>query len=252
MSQTKSKKEKSMAEMAIEINDLTKKYGDLVAVNNLSLKIRRGEILGLLGPNGAGKTTTINMLNGLLKPTEGEIFVNGYNIKKDLKKIKNLIGVCPQHEAVYKFLTGRENIELFGILYDLKKQEIKERTDFLLKSINFVEESKRKAKTYSGGMLRILNMLMALIGNPEIIFLDEPTVGMDPRQRLSNQVKEKVTRFITTPPIKFSPSNGHPTKKFKYNSINRRSKIKPQRYQLSPNKFLKMTHSKYAAACSTT
>jgi ABC-2 type transport system ATP-binding protein len=192
MSQTKSKKEKSMAEMAIEINNLTKKYGDLVAVNNLSLKIRRGEVFGLLGPNGAGKTTTINMLNGLLKPTEGEIFVNGYNIKKDLKKIKNLIGVCPQHEAVYKFLTGRENIELFGILYDLKKQEIKERTDFLLKSINFVEESKRKAKTYSGGMLRILNMLMALIGNPEIIFLDEPTVGMDPRAR------RNVWKFISS------------------------------------------------------
>jgi ABC-2 type transport system ATP-binding protein len=118
-----------------------------------------------------------------LKPTKGQIYVGGYNIEKDLKKVKNLIGVCPQHIAIYKFLTGRENIELFGYLYGMGKDDVKTQTDELIKVLDFEEASERKAKGYSGGMLSQLNLLMALVSDPEIVFLDEPTVGMDPRAR---------------------------------------------------------------------
>ncbi|MHA2123632.1 MAG: ABC transporter ATP-binding protein [Promethearchaeota archaeon] len=168
---------------AIVIRNLTKKFEDIIAVNDLSFEVKEGEIFGLLGPNGAGKTTTIKILSGLLNPTSGTATVGGYDIKSDLKKIKELIGVCPQHAAIYKFLTGRENIELFGNLHTMDKKELKQRTESLLEATNFTESSKRKAKGYSGGMLRQINLLIALINNPQIAFLDEPTVGMDPRAR---------------------------------------------------------------------
>jgi ABC-2 type transport system ATP-binding protein len=168
---------------AIVVKNLVKKFEDVIAVNDLSFKVKEGEIFGLLGPNGAGKTTTIKILSGLLTPTSGTATVGEYDISKDPKKIKELIGVCPQHAAIYKFLTGRENIELFGNLHTMNKKELKERTDSLLEAINFAESSKRKAKGYSGGMLRQINLLIALINNPQIAFLDEPTVGMDPRAR---------------------------------------------------------------------
>ncbi|MHA1883927.1 MAG: ABC transporter ATP-binding protein [Promethearchaeota archaeon] len=168
---------------AIVVKNLVKKFEDVIAVNDLSFKVKEGEIFGLLGPNGAGKTTTIKILSGLLTPTSGTATVGGYDISKDSKKIKELIGVCPQHAAIYKFLTGRENIELFGNLHTMDKKELKERVNSLLEAANFTESSKRKAKGYSGGMLRQINLLIALISNPSIAFLDEPTVGMDPRAR---------------------------------------------------------------------
>jgi ABC-2 type transport system ATP-binding protein len=170
-------------ESAIVVENLVKKFDDVVAVNDLSFNVKEGEIFGLLGPNGAGKTTTIKILSGLLTPTSGTATVGGYDISKDPKKIKELIGVCPQHAAIYKFLTGRENIELFGNLHTMNKKELKERSNSLLEAVNFTESSKRKAKGYSGGMLRQINLLIALINNPQIAFLDEPTVGMDPRAR---------------------------------------------------------------------
>jgi len=168
---------------AIVVKNLVKKFGDITAVDDLSFEVKEGEIFGLLGPNGAGKTTTIKMLTGLLNPTSGNAIVGGYDIKKNLSKIKELIGVCPQQAAIYKFLTGRENIELFGNLHTMDKKELKERTKNLLEAVNFTESSKRKAKGYSGGMLRQINLLIAIINNPKIAFLDEPTVGMDPRAR---------------------------------------------------------------------
>ncbi len=170
-------------ENAIVIEGLVKRFGDVLAVDDLNLEIKRGELFGLLGPNGAGKTTTINILSGLLQPTSGTAYVGGYDVKKDLKKIKELIGVCPQEAAVFKFLTGRENIELFGSLHGMSRKEAKERTEDLLKQANFTETSKRKAKGYSGGMARQLNLLIALVNNPQIAYLDEPTVGMDARAR---------------------------------------------------------------------
>jgi ABC-2 type transport system ATP-binding protein len=121
-----------------------------------------------------------------------------------LKKVKKFIGVCPQHAAIYKFLTGRENVELFGNLHAMDKKELKQRTDFLLNAVNFTEASTRKAKGYSGGMLRQINMLMALVNDPYILFLDEPTVGMDPRARrktwefISSLKEQNKTVILTT------------------------------------------------------
>ena len=167
----------------IVIQDLTKRYDEVTAVNGLSLEVRQGEMFGFLGPNGAGKTTTISMLCGLLRPTSGSAFVAGYDVTKDGTKMKQHIGVCPQEAAVFKFLTGRENIELLGNLHGIEKAALHARIDALLAESDFAEAAQRRAKGYSGGMMRQLNLLMALVGDPEIVFLDEPTVGMDARAR---------------------------------------------------------------------
>jgi len=191
-------------EYAITIQNLVKKFEDVIAINGLNLEIKAGELFSLLGPNGAGKTTTINILSGLLIPTEGTAIVGGYDVNKELNAIKELIGVCPQEAAIYKFLTGKENLELFGYLQGMPKKQIKERSEYLLKLLDFEEVSKRKAKGYSGGMLRKLNMLIALIHDPEIAFLDEPTVGMDPRARrnvwefIASLKNQKKTIILTT------------------------------------------------------
>jgi len=168
---------------AIIIKDLVKQFEDVTAVGGLNLEIKKGELFSLLGPNGAGKTTTINILTGTLKPTKGTAIIRGYDVTKNLKEIKALIGVCPQEAAVFKFLNARENIGLFGNLHSIPKKELEERTDTLLELLDLAKVSKRKAKGYSGGMLRKLNLVLALISDPEIAFLDEPTVGMDPRAR---------------------------------------------------------------------
>jgi len=136
-----------------------------------------------LGPNGAGKTTTISILCGLLEPSAGTATVAGYDVTKETTKMQEHIGVCPQEAAVFKFLTGRENIELLGKLHGVEKETLRERTTSLLEAADFAEAAKRRAKGYSGGMMRQLNLLMALISDPEIVFLDEPTVGMDARAR---------------------------------------------------------------------
>ncbi|MFX1274578.1 MAG: ABC transporter ATP-binding protein [Promethearchaeota archaeon] len=189
---------------AIVIKNLVKKFDNITAVNDLSFEVKEGEIFGLLGPNGAGKTTTINMMIGLLKPTSGDAYVGGYNVRKSLKKVKKFIGVCPQEAAIYKFLTGRENIELFGNLHTMNKKELKQRVDDLLNAVTFNEASKRKTKGYSGGMLRQINLLIALVNNPYIVFLDEPTVGMDPRARrktwefISSLKEQNKTVILTT------------------------------------------------------
>ena len=167
----------------IVITDLAKNFADVQAVNGLNFEIRKGELFGLLGPNGAGKTTTIRMLCGLLAPSAGTAHYGDLDIRKDLHQIKARIGVCPQEAAVFKFLTGKENIELMGNLHGLEKRIIRERTAELLKQADFAEAAKRRTKGYSGGMMRQLNLLMALISNPDIVFLDEPTVGMDARAR---------------------------------------------------------------------
>jgi ABC-2 type transport system ATP-binding protein len=167
----------------IVIKDLVKNFGDVKAVNGLTLDIRKGELFGLLGPNGAGKTTTISILCGILEPSAGSAHIAGLDVRKDISRIKERIGVCPQEAAVFKFLTGKENIELFGNLHGMDKHSLKERTTELLSQANFFKVAGRKAKGYSGGMMRQLNLLMALISDPEIVFLDEPTVGMDARVR---------------------------------------------------------------------
>lgn len=170
-------------ESVIVIKDLVKQFDDVTAVDGLTLEIRQGELFSLLGPNGAGKTTTINILNGIIAPTKGTALVGGYDVHTHLQEIKALIGVCPQEAAVFKFLTARENIELFGHLHAIPTSEIRERMDTLLEILELTEASDRKVKGYSGGMLRKLNLIIALISDPQIAFLDEPTVGMDPRAR---------------------------------------------------------------------
>ena len=170
-------------EPVVVINDLVKRFDDITAVNGLNLQVYKGEMFGFLGPNGAGKTTTISMLCGLLSPSAGSAQIGGYDVGKQAKKVKELIGVCPQEAAVYKFLTGMENLILFGQLHGMDRGALKQRAADLVDQAEFAEAANRRAKGYSGGMMRQLNLLIALISDPEIVFLDEPTVGMDARAR---------------------------------------------------------------------
>ena len=200
---------KSDKSISIEVKDLKKiftgkrSFNDVKAVDGISFDVKKGELFGLLGPNGAGKTTTINILCGLLKPTEGSYIVGGYDLKKDLNKVKELISVCPQEAAVFPFLTGKENIEYFGNMHMMSKEKINARTEELLKLLGLFEASGRKAKEYSGGMKRQLNLIVALINEPDILFLDEPTVGMDPRVRrrtweFINSINEQNRTIVLT------------------------------------------------------
>ena len=167
----------------IELVSLTKKFGEKTVVDNLSLGIEKGELFGLLGPNGAGKTTTIKILCGLLEPTSGAANVGGHDVRTEMHEIRKLIGVCPQEPAYYTFLTGRENVELFGRLHNMPRGLLKEKTDELLETEGLVEAASIKAGKYSGGMIRRVNLAMALVNDPAIAFLDEPTVAMDPQTR---------------------------------------------------------------------
>lgn len=167
----------------IEIFNLTKKFVDKVAIDNLNLTVSEGELFGLLGPNGAGKTVTIKILCGILEPTSGSAKVHGFDIKSQMNKIREVIGLCPQEPAYYTYLTGRENIELFGKLHGMAAKIVKERTDLLINAVGLHSEADRKAGKYSGGMIRRVSLAMALINDPKIAFLDEPTVAMDPQSR---------------------------------------------------------------------
>ena len=176
-------KEGNVKEATIVIESLTKRFEDVTAVDELNLKIEEGELFGLLGPNGAGKTTTINLLCGLLELTSGSANVGGYDIQKEAHKVKEMIGVCPQATAVFPYLTGRQNVEFFGNLHTMPKEKLRKNTDDLLERLDLAADAKRRVKSYSGGMRRRINLIMALVHDPEIAFLDEPTVGMDPQSR---------------------------------------------------------------------
>jgi ABC-2 type transport system ATP-binding protein len=190
--------------MAIVVKNLTKKYEDVTAVDRLNLQVGTGELFGLLGPNGAGKTTTINILCCLLKPTSGSATVGGYDILKEQAKIKEIIGVAPQETAVSTTLTGRENVELFGDLHMMQKKELKERVDDILEKVGMRKDAKKRVGKYSGGMKRRISLAMALVHDPEIAFLDEPTVGMDPQSRhavwdfIKELKKKNKTVILTT------------------------------------------------------
>jgi ABC-2 type transport system ATP-binding protein len=172
-----------MKESAIAIENLVKKFEDVTAVDGINLQIEKGELFGMLGPNGAGKTTTINMLCGLLKPTSGSAKVCGFDVQKETGKVKELIGVCLQETTVYPYLTGAENIDLFGNLYTMNKEKLKARRKILLEKMGLDGDAGRKVAKYSGGMKRRLSLILALIQDPDVAFLDEPTVTMDPQSR---------------------------------------------------------------------
>jgi ABC-2 type transport system ATP-binding protein len=172
-----------MKKPEIVVENLTKKFEDITALDSLSLEIEKGELFGLLGPNGAGKTTLIKVLCGLLEPTTGSAYVAGHNVRKEAARVKELIGVCPQDVTAYSFLTGRENVELFGNLESLPKAKLKKNTEELLEKMSLTQDANRRLGKYSGGMKRRINLIIALVHDPEIAFLDEPTVAMDPQSR---------------------------------------------------------------------
>ena len=193
-----------MTEKAITIQDLTKQFDEKKAVDSLNLEVAKGELFGLLGPNGAGKTTTINILCGLVKPTSGLVEVYGYNVQTETSKVKELIGVCTQETAIYPYLTGAENLELFGNLHCMDRKTLKKKSKMLLESMGLKDDAKRVTAKYSGGMKRRLSLTLALIHDPQVVFLDEPTVGFDIQTRLRmwgylRDIKRQgTTIFLTT------------------------------------------------------
>lgn len=178
--------------MIVEINNLVKRYKDFIAVDNLSLSIKEGEIFGLLGPNGAGKTTTINTILGLSKKDSGEVRIFGKSMDKNEEEIKKSIGVVPQNIAVFNDLTAYENVEFFGRLYGLRGKLLKERVEEALEFTGLLDRKKDYPGKYSGGMQRRLNIACAIVHKPKLIIMDEPTVGIDPQSRnhILNSVKK--------------------------------------------------------------
>ena len=186
---------------AIETTNLTKKFKDKTVVDNLNLQIKQGELFSLLGTNGAGKTTTIKMLTTLLSSTDGQIFINGLDIKNDSQKIKNIINMSPQETAIAPNLTVEENLEFMAGVYQIKNK--KEKIDSLIKTFKLDEVLKQKAKTLSGGWQRKVSIAISLINDPQILFLDEPTLGLDVIARkelwdVINSLKGKITIILTT------------------------------------------------------
>lgn len=170
----------------IEVDSVTKRFEDTVAVDNVSMKVARGELFGLLGPNGAGKSTLTKMLSGIINPTSGTIKVGGYNIRDDPMKVKESLGVVPQDIVLYDYLNARENLAFFGKLYGLSGGKLRNRIEELLKFTQLDEKAvKRHISTYSGGMKRRVNIAAALLHEPQIMLLDEPTAGLDPKNRLA-------------------------------------------------------------------
>jgi ABC-2 type transport system ATP-binding protein len=167
----------------LEVKNLVKKYGDFTAVKGISFDIKEGEIFSLLGPNGAGKTTTISMLSTLYAPTSGEATVGGHSITKESMAVRNLIGVVPQELALYDDLTARENLFFWGQMYGLSGKALKTRVDEVLEQIDLVDKAGNRVKTYSGGMKRRVNIGVGLLHKPSLLFMDEPTVGIDPQSR---------------------------------------------------------------------
>ena len=186
---------------SIKTNKLTKKFKDKVAVNEVDLCIKEGELFSLLGVNGAGKTTTIKMLSGLIIPTSGDIFINGVNMKDDVYKIKQILNISPQETAIAPNLTVKENLEFMAGVYQVDNKENK--INDIINQFKLTEILNKKAKTLSGGWQRRLSIAISLINDPKILFLDEPTLGLDVIARkelwnIINELKGKVTIILTT------------------------------------------------------
>ncbi|MEO7364663.1 MAG: ATP-binding cassette domain-containing protein [Candidatus Saccharimonadales bacterium] len=188
---------------AITAQGLTKSYGTNHVLKGIDINVRRGTMLALLGPNGAGKTTVVRILSTLLKADKGSVTVEGYDLAKDADKVRTVIGLTGQSAAVDELLTGRENLVMMGRLYRLTQDSARARAQELLEEFDLTKAADRPAKTYSGGMRRRLDLAVSLIASPPVIFLDEPTTGLDPRSRLSmwaiiNDLKAKGTTILLT------------------------------------------------------
>ncbi|THV41678.1 ATP-binding cassette domain-containing protein [Glycomyces buryatensis] len=190
--------------LAISARNLTKSYGDNDVLKGIDIAVPEGSVFSLLGPNGAGKTTTVNILTTLIPSNGGDAFVGGNHVKNDADEVRKIIGVTGQFAAVDGLLTGRENLHLMGNLHHLGKKETRRRSEELLERFDLVDAAGRAPATYSGGMKRRLDLAMCLMGDPRIIFLDEPTTGLDPRSRrtvweiVRELVKGGTTVFLTT------------------------------------------------------
>ena len=190
---------------AIEVNSLTKKFGDFKAIDNISVQVEEGEIFGFLGPNGAGKSTTMMILTTLLKPTSGNVFVGGYDVMLNAKKVREKIGYVQQEISVDEFLTGRENLYLHARINQIPSNLIKSRIDDVLELVELGEKKDQAALTYSGGMRKRLDIANGLLSRPSVLFLDEPTVGLDiqTRRKIWGYIKKirkdfGMTIFIST------------------------------------------------------
>lgn len=190
---------------AIEVSGLTKKFGDITAVDNVSFTVTEGEFFGFLGPNGAGKTTLIRMLTTILKPTSGKAVVSCCDVSKEATSVRKKIGVVPQASTSDLDLTGYENMDIYGRFYNILKKERKEKIKYLLDMVGLTNRANDLVATYSGGMRRRLEIARALVHTPEILFLDEPTIGLDPQGRLVTweflekfREKASLTIFLTT------------------------------------------------------
>jgi len=188
----------------IEVRDLTKKFNDFTAVDHITFDVKKSEVFGLLGPNGAGKTTTIRMLSTLTRPTEGTATIGGYDIVKHDNKVRQLIGLVSEKMIMYDRLTAKENLRFFGKLYNLPKNILNERTDELLDLVQLTKWKDSKVGTFSTGMRQRMNVVRALLNMPKVLFLDEPTLGLDPqstvevREFIKKANKENKTTIILT------------------------------------------------------
>ena len=193
-----------MTDTAILADNLRKTYGDVVAVDHISLAVPRGSVLGLLGANGAGKTTMVRMLTTVLQPDSGRGIVNGFDVQHEPQAVRRSIGLAGQSAAVDENLTGRENLVLVGRLNHMAKSVARTRADELLEQFHLTDAANRPARTYSGGMRRRLDLGAALVSNPSVLFLDEPTTGLDPASRLDlwdvieTLVSDGTTVLLTT------------------------------------------------------
>jgi ABC-2 type transport system ATP-binding protein len=192
------------SDIAISTTGLRKSYGTTEVLKGVDLSVKRGSMLALLGPNGAGKTTIVRILSTLLSPTGGTATVNGFDIAKDAQSVRQVIGLTGQYAAVDEYLTGRQNLLMMGRLYRLSAEASKARAEELLAQFDLVDAANRVVKKYSGGMRRRLDLAISLIATPPIIFLDEPTTGLDPRSRLAmweiirNLMNSGATILLTT------------------------------------------------------
>lgn len=188
-----------MSEPIMITKDLRKTYGSLEAVKGVSFSVLRGEIFSLLGPNGAGKTTTISMLSCLLEPTGGEAEIGGCSVKKQPMAVKRLIGVVPQDLALYEPMSARQNLQFWGRMHSMGGKELQERIEEVLERVGLADRANDRVEKYSGGMKRRLNIAIGLLHKPQLVFMDEPTVGIDPqsRRRILDMIKELKEQGMT-------------------------------------------------------